>query len=199
MANPVTASPQSLPLDVAERADQRARKANRNSLFSALFAFLILLWSILWAFFGPGIMHGLHDPSTTMKIGNSVAKSDKNPGTVDFTFSGDTLSKPIEGSGSHIARDHELWLVVRPLPDSPWYPVEKINQQPDDTWSIPGDHVRLKPAGAFEIFVFDATSRAASSFRVYLTVHGDDANPPGMEVLPPEATYLTSMRVVRES
>lgn len=188
MTSPVSAPP---PPHTGITANRGAWITNIISGLSLLVSALAFFWSIN----GPEYMHSWNDPSSTMTIG----EFGKKPGVDSYTFTGENLSAPIEGSAKNIPRDNELWLVVRPLPDSPWYPVKQVVPQSDGGWTVPKEQVSLMPAGDFEIFMFVATSRAASSFRTYLKATEGKSGTPGMEVLPPETTFLVSRRVVRQS
>jgi hypothetical protein len=155
--------------------------ANRIALGALLVAVLALAWTAV----GTEVMSALRDPT----------------GAITAPADGTTIVGPnvgVDGTAARTPLTEEVWLVVRPLPDSPWYPVTQVHIQLDGSWQVQPDAVRLDSPGQYRIYLFEATDEAAASFRAYLAGTAGQNGTSGMAVLPPGARVLDSKVVTRQ-
>ncbi|MGY1699003.1 hypothetical protein [Geodermatophilus sp. SYSU D00766] len=107
--------------------------------------------------------------------------------------------KVIEGDSEDLGDDRDVWLVVRPVATTRYWPTQILTIQDDGSWSAVSDYVDLAEIGEYKLLVYYADSEASAFLQAYVDENVDVAEPPGIPSMPSGAELLHSVTVSRTS
>ncbi|MGY1695064.1 hypothetical protein ACI780_09140 [Geodermatophilus sp. SYSU D00814] len=105
----------------------------------------------------------------------------------------------IEGESDDLGGDRDVWLVVRPVATTRYWPTQILTIQDDGSWSAVSDYVDLAQVGEYKLLVYYADSEASAFLQAYVDENVDVAEPPGIPSMPSGAELLHSVTVSRTS